>query len=420
MQRTIEQRGTDRFDLGSLQDWAEIRVIPGFAPVVTMKRWQGERSIDLELKLLLPNASLLESSTKIIYGNGDVSVCLYEAERKIVYVSGIPFDQHELGGLEYEVIFGTRPAFNHIDFNINAPGLNFYFQPLSMPSSENRCCPENVRGSYAVYHDVQENRMHSSKAEGDKYRSGKAFHIYRPKLIDALGRESWANIVIDTKRGLLRIILDPFWMDNAVYPVVLDPDFGYMGIGGSNGAVGTNTIYASGMAAPADGDGTTDTMSIYSLHAVGAVDAYVGLYVDTAGPAAIVAGSPKSNLAAGTWGASWKAFTMAGLSVTNGVDYWNTAQFDVDNVNQYWDTPGGTNRYWDTGEAEGVWNATFEQDSSSAAKYSMYTTYTPTGGGAGVPGNVGARAASMIFKKVNDLFVPEYVPAFDRLLLARR
>ena len=117
--------------------------------------------------------------------------------------------------------------------------------------------PEDVVGSLAFYHDTKKG-IYSSKAEAEKYKRGKAFHLYRPKLTDALGRTSWA--ILQLNGNLLSIIFDPVWMDNAVYPVVLDPNFGYETAGTSSAG---NINWAAGdIAAPA-GAGTLDSTSHY-------------------------------------------------------------------------------------------------------------------------------------------------------------
>jgi hypothetical protein len=75
--------------------------------------------------------------------------------------------------------------------------------------------PENVVNSFACFD--------SSGA--------KVLHIYASKLIDAKGNSVWVDS--DLKDGLLTVYLDSKFLETAVFPVTLDPTFGYTSIGGS-------------------------------------------------------------------------------------------------------------------------------------------------------------------------------------------
>jgi len=87
--------------------------------------------------------------------------------------------------------------------------------------------PENVVGSYAVYHKTKANHRIGST----NYVTGKAFHIYRPKAIDANGMEEWAEL--NYLNGVLSVTVPQKFLDEAVYPVRIDPTFGYTTLGGT-------------------------------------------------------------------------------------------------------------------------------------------------------------------------------------------
>jgi hypothetical protein len=110
-------------------------------------------------------------------------------------------------------------------------GLVAYYQP---PLTEEdikagHVRPDRVVGSYAIYHEQPQ----ATYVDGKNYRSGKAFHLYRPELIDANGQRTWAEQKLDTDAGTLTITMDREWLDRAVYPVVVDPTLGYTTQGGS-------------------------------------------------------------------------------------------------------------------------------------------------------------------------------------------
>ncbi|MEM4260382.1 MAG: right-handed parallel beta-helix repeat-containing protein, partial [Candidatus Woesearchaeota archaeon] len=149
-------------------------------------------------------------------------------------------------GLEYELIFNQKPETNEITFDIDSKDLVFFYQlPLNEKYNNDSCnatdCggshrPENVVGSYAVYHSSKKN---------DNYKTGKAFHIYRPKIIDANNDSVWGLLNIDTDNNKLTISIPQDFLDKAVYPVVVDPTFGYENIGGSSIVYEPDTVVGS-------------------------------------------------------------------------------------------------------------------------------------------------------------------------------
>jgi len=153
------------------------------------------------------------------------------------------------GKLEYEIEFESRPDKNTIALDLDFPdGLMFWYQSeLTQEEIDGRCeRPENVVGSYAVYW----------KKRNNKYKTGKFCHIYRPKLIDADGNWIWVDIEVKNKK--LVFYFDEIWLDNAKYPVVLDPVLGYDTAGASSR--GNNTTINRGTPSRTDGiDGVIQT-----------------------------------------------------------------------------------------------------------------------------------------------------------------
>ena len=66
---------------------------------------------------------------------------------------------------------------------------------------------------------------------GIDYKSGKAFHIYRPKIFDSNDNWVWADLHIEGEIATITIPQD--FLDNAQYPVIVDPTIGYTVIGAS-------------------------------------------------------------------------------------------------------------------------------------------------------------------------------------------
>lgn len=138
-----------------------------------------------------------------------------------------------------------------VEFNLDFPaGLEFHYQPELTPDEIARGCvrPDDVISSYAVYMPSLANnivdRWGNLIHEG---QTGKFSHIYRPKLIDANGAETWCTQQIDPAAGILRIILPAAWLQAAAFPVALDPTFGFVTKGGTEqGGASANYIITGG------------------------------------------------------------------------------------------------------------------------------------------------------------------------------
>ena len=160
-------------------------------------------------------------------------------------------------GFEFDITLATKPDTNVYTMSIETKGLVFSKQatiPDELVKIDYRS--PRVVGSYAVYHESKQN---------NQYKSGKAFHIYRPIIKDANGWEVWGDIDIDTE---MRITIPQDFIDNATYPIVIDPTFGYTTVGASN-VSSENKIFASGATLAADGNLVTITGSYSGTWAVG-------------------------------------------------------------------------------------------------------------------------------------------------------
>jgi hypothetical protein len=149
---------------------------------------------------------------------------------------------------EYEIVLKELPKTNIFSIPFTTKDLVFYYQPPLTQELDPReydviteteayrkgvrvvYRPENVVGSYAVFH--------SSKS-GNEAGTGKLFHIYRSEAWDAKGNSVWCDMKIAD--GAIVVIVPQKFLDNAVYPVVVDPTFGYTSIGGTESSQ-TNVV----------------------------------------------------------------------------------------------------------------------------------------------------------------------------------
>jgi hypothetical protein len=129
---------------------------------------------------------------------------------------------------EYEIVLKEQPKTNVFTLPFTTKNLVFYYQPPLTEELDPReydtvteteawrkgqrvvYRPENVVGSYAVFH--------SSKS-GNDVGSGKIMHIYRPWAEDAKGNRVWCQLKIEESALITAVPQD--FLDKAVYPVVI-------------------------------------------------------------------------------------------------------------------------------------------------------------------------------------------------------
>jgi len=163
-----------------------------------------------------------------------------------------------------DIVLTEKPASNIFEFDIETKDLVFYYQPeLTQKEIDEGCIrPDNVVGSYAVYHKYRGN-IHKGKADAEKYKCGKAFHIYRPKIVDSGLKEVWAALHIDN--GKMAITIPQEFLDTAKYPITIDPDFGVTDVGGSWIANSGDIMWSNNPNYNASGgDGTATYIKVYA------------------------------------------------------------------------------------------------------------------------------------------------------------
>ena len=300
----------------------------------------------------------------------------------------------EDGGLEVEIVLNEKPATNVFDFAIDgADNLDFFYQPALTPEeiAEGADRSENVVGSYAVYHKTKANHRIGST----NYATGKAFHIYRPKAIDANGAQAWAELNYDN--GTLSVTVPQKFLDDAVYPVRVDPTFGHGSLGISNTTLCTATSDSSTRIGNgiAGFTGTLDKISVGTVSSSGTQTVDTILYINTEDTVADshseVASAETLDLSHTTT-ASFKDITAAGESLSqtdyvinalcNGEDATAVINLRFDslagagtafNITAYTESSTGAGSY--AARKESPWT---ETDSSATSHYSIYATYTCT------------------------------------------
>src|SRR3990167_4717626 len=203
-------------------------------PEMVMEKWNEEIAMKVRYDMLAQGNRPLFSKN-VEWEKGDETVRGYKIDDE---------------NYEFEIELSKKPNKNKFDFIIEgAENLDFFYQPALTQEEidEGSRRPDNVIGSYAVYHKTKANHRVGSI----NYATGKVFHIYRPKAIDADGKEEWAELSYATTTGILAVTVPQNFLDNAEYPVIVDPTFGHTGIGGSE------EILITGDGAVNDREGTT-------------------------------------------------------------------------------------------------------------------------------------------------------------------
>jgi hypothetical protein len=114
---------------------------------------------------------------------------------------------------EYDCILEKEPESNVISLRMEgAENFDFFRQPDFVKEPF-------LKGSYAVY------KKETLIGEG----TGKLCHIHRPLIIDARGRRCWGDLSIVGNE--LRITIPERWLNEAKYPVIVDPTIGTATIG---------------------------------------------------------------------------------------------------------------------------------------------------------------------------------------------
>lgn len=327
-----------------------------FKPQFKVMRWDNEVNFSLRAQEH-PQATVETVGEKIIYKTPTYEVHQYEKP-----------EAGEDGGFEFEWVLPAKPSTNVLEGTFRSKGLEFLYQgALSAQDILDGCVrPENVVGSYAVYHV---SKAHN-KVGGKEYKTGKAFHIYRPKAIDAAQNETWCDLNINQQTGVLTVTVPQQFLDTATYPVVVDPTFGYTSVGASTASWNHN--YVRGSIGTISDSGTINSISVYTYRFSSGTGFFKGLLLDS-GLTIAATGDPQISI---TQTVGWYASTFSAASISAGTYYAAGASpGDPNGIERYYDSGAGTNSIVDTSNS--YTTPTNPTDASTSSdRVSIYMTYT--------------------------------------------
>lgn len=215
------------------------------APSLQMSAWQGACAVEVQLIHDEPGVTSLDQRA-IVWGSVSLEARLYPL------VLGGP-EKHS--GHEYEVTLWQRPKTNVLRYAWRSRNVARWHQPLTPRAGLTR--PEHYCDSEAFYAPWSGDY---TRMGGENYRAGKFGHLHRSYAVDAVGQRVWCEHLFVGAE--LHVITPWEFLQSAVYPVKVDPTFGYTTIGGANaGQFFVNRMYGP-VAAPAS-NGIVDSFFGY-------------------------------------------------------------------------------------------------------------------------------------------------------------
>ena len=348
-------------------------------PYLKLTRWDSEVSLKVEVPYVGEEVPDFYDNNRLKWSNDTYEVEFYPKEPAVIVENGHEFTMNENGGVELDLILRKKPASNVFRFPIETKGLKFYYQPPLHPEhptwadedgdgNPDLFTTENVVGSYAVYHETQD-KLWKTKEEAEKYKTGKAFHIYRPKVYDAEENETWGELYIDETEGVLTITVDQDWLNSAKYPVRIDPNFGYE-TAGSYLSCNPDRIDGSWFTCPESGTADSLTMWITDFMA-GAIKGAIYKKSDYS----LVVGTEEKHLSGGNCTCEEYTFTLSGSPSLSNIDYYLVRWTNGAGVCIHLDAVGTSKGAYEDSAYGTTWPGTWSPTPLDVT-FSIYCTYT--------------------------------------------
>lgn len=347
-----------------------------FIPQQKVMRWDNEVNFSVRLVHDEKTPDVVIEGDSVVWKGKKVEAKFYDVFN----------EEHPEGAGEFEIVLKEKPATNIVEFSLNTKGLDFFYQPALTPEeiSEGAERPENVVGSYAVYHSTKGGM---NDAAGMEYKTGKVGHIFRPQVEDANGIKVWGELNVDTEKGILSVTIPQDFLDNAVYPVrhAAGLTFGYTTAGGTQltGLVQDGVYLGSIVGTRTSNSG--DTITSFSFYG-GGVDSQtiqMAAFLYSGGVLSTQLGANGVTVVVNSTTGQWWTTSTVSQAMSAGSAY-----------GIGWDATISTSPYctlnYDNGSAPGRFNSTLTAfpgaggnfsptGTDSGRHYSIYATYTASG-----------------------------------------
>jgi hypothetical protein len=358
-----------------------------FYPQIKLMRWTNETNFSVRLKdTEYEKATITTDKDKIIWDKDNIKIEFFD------YAEGE-------GGHKMIWFLKEKPLTNKVEFSLQSKGLDFFRQPPLTEEYQNGYSeefqkeivvtetqvkdlegnvlverPENVVGSYAVYHSTKGGM---NDINGKEYKTGQMGMIYPSHLTDAEGKESKVKLVIDVINSTFTEEIPQDFLDTAVYPIRGNTDFGYTTLAGTASAV-SNIV--SGSRDTSGGTGTLVNITAGTYRAATTAKEKCALY-DDASPGNLIANSDTPEKT-GVIAKEWEVFTPTSPPSISNQYYKIILWGNGVNSTGYWNTTSGINKYYyKTAVTYNGFPGTITFGSYDGYSWSTYATYTPAGGG---------------------------------------
>jgi len=361
--------------------------------VLDLFKWDEEASLQIALDIVLADQHQF-SENKIEIDTPAFTLRVYPIDTRTTgefYGDSDDMVQCHDGGVRFELVIKDILIVNSFTVPLVAKNLTCSYQSFLSQEDIDRGVirPSNVEGSYAFYHATKRN---------NKYMTGKLFHLFRPIVEDALGIKAWCSLYINPENTELTITIPQQFLDEATYPITLDPDFGYQVAGGSIDTIADKPMLF-----------TARTGSAWTMPAGGGTANYIRAYVsaseadscdckvfinqqDSGGVGTHGQIATKENLAVSSV-AHWEEFTLAGEVLVGAIVYilnimgdWEDLTGKGTNFYIHYDDNTAVDSYDEVqtyGAPESPWVVNADV---SVLDYSIYCNYSLAGWGGKVSG----------------------------------
>jgi len=291
------------------------------------------------------------------------------------------------GGFEFEIVLGEIPASNVFVLPIESEGLSFHPQKalneeqqeegIDCIATECRDAdgrittqrPIDIVDSIAVYSDGKSGDF--TLMGGYNYMAGKVAHIKRIEMIDANGATEYCKQAIAD--NLWTIDCPMAWLSGAVYPVVVDPTFGYTTVGTTGISYAGNS---SGVGSLFTGyAGTATLLTVHGASSSGGNWIATSIYKHS--DLTLIVRKNKSLY--GDTVDGWKEVDIVDTNIT-AQEYLLMVGTNSDLFLVDYDT-GNENQGHDTSSSIYLSTSPITITAHNTKKYSIYATYTAGGGG---------------------------------------
>lgn len=294
---------------------------------------------------------------------------LADKRKQEVVTEVVPFADSQ--GFKVDILLNERPATNCFTYQLEGwEQYDFYYQPALTDEeiAEGASRPEEIVGSYAVYHKTLKNHQLGQ----ENYATGKFAHIPYPyvwEVENATDTKHRAESFAITD-GQMQVCVSADWLDKATYPVRVDPTFGYTSVGASAHTPGIdNYILLSANSYSPSVDGRLQSISVYFQ----SYDQNIRYGLYTSSGSRVTAASPSSG-PAGTFNNAWTTINQNNEALSSGTSYHVALE----------QNGGPTLRYDSIGISFKYFNHTLFTDFPSSAtlldfgsnfQHSMYSTF---------------------------------------------